>query len=129
MSVTVKLRTPIQAHGETLHELTLREPRGKDIASCGVPRSVVVRGKSTRIEVDTAVVYEYIVTLASIPPSSVDTISALDWDQLTNAVLGFFVPAGEGVAEAAGEAKTASGDEASNKVQMPFQELSTSAIS
>ena len=35
--VTVRLAVPIEAHGETLTELVLREPTGKDIRISGMP--------------------------------------------------------------------------------------------
>lgn len=127
MSVTVKLRSPITAHGETVSELVFREPRGKDIAACGMPRTFVIRSKSTVMEVDTASIHDYIVALAGIPPTSADQISASDWSDVTTAILGFFVPTDGAGDKPVGEkpAAPAPGVDLTGKILMPFQDSST----
>jgi hypothetical protein len=93
MSKTVKLTKPIQAHSQTLTELTLREPKGRDIASCGLPRGFSQRRRALSMDVDTDAVHGYISTLGNIPPSSVDQLDAADWMTLMGEVLDFFAPA------------------------------------
>jgi hypothetical protein len=101
MSTIVKLSKPIQAHGNTLTELTLNEPRGKDIAACGLPRIFTRKGDTTSMSTDTAVIHAYIVRLGNIPPSSADALSAADWIDVMNAVLDFFASAPEAAADGA----------------------------
>lgn len=86
MSVTVPLRRPIEAHGETVTSITLREPLGGDIARIGMPVNVIGVGG----HVDTAVVAAYIAELGGIPPSSVAKLSAADFLALTTEVVDFF---------------------------------------
>jgi hypothetical protein len=90
-STVLKLRKPIQAHGEAVNELTFREPTGKDIVAAGYPWKVTagVDGKAERIVVAHAI-QEYIVRLAGIPPSSVEALNALDWQDAMVTVANFF---------------------------------------
>jgi hypothetical protein len=128
MSTTVPLADPIQAHGQTVAQLTLQEPRGKDIAACGLPRTFTRKGDTSSMVVDAAAVHAYIVRLGNIPPSSADTISARDWMDVMGAVLGFFAPTPE-KAGAEGDAPPAHPQAAAPKapgtIAMPFQETST----
>lgn len=84
--VTVPLSRPIQAHGEELMALTLREPTGKDLRT-GMPYRILADGEMV---IDAGVVATLISSLCGIPPSSVDQLSALDFQEATAAVLGFF---------------------------------------
>ena len=88
MTVTVTLSKPIEAHGETLTELTLREPSGKDIRTFGMPYRVGAEDGS--VIIDAAAMHRYIAGLAAVPPSAVDKMSPLDWTAVMAAVLGFF---------------------------------------
>lgn len=88
MSAIVKLTTPIDAHGETLSELTLRKPNGKDIRINGMPFRMNSSDES--IITDSAVVHRYIASLAGIPPSAVDRLSPPDWVSAMSTVLDFF---------------------------------------
>ncbi len=88
VSVTVKLAVPIEAHGETLSELTMREPVGKDIRINGMPFRFHAEDGS--IITDAAAVHRYIAALAAVPPSTVDRLAPSDWSAAMAAVLGFF---------------------------------------
>lgn len=88
MTATVTLATPIEAHGETLSELTLRTPNGKDIRVTGMPFRMSSSDES--IITDAAVVHRYIANLAGIPPSAVDRLSPVDFFAAMGVVLGFF---------------------------------------
>ena len=88
MTVTVTLSTPIEAHGETLSALTLREPIGKDIRTLGMPYRISTEDGS--IIVDTGVVARYVSGLGGIPLSAVDKMPPGDWAGGMSAVLGFF---------------------------------------
>lgn len=85
--VKVPLRRPIQAHGEELRELTLREPTGKDLRVMGLPFGFSAGGE---VQIDAAATHRAISTLAGIPPSSVDQLSAQDFMGVTGALMGFF---------------------------------------
>lgn len=88
MTITVALTTPIEAHGDTLSALTLREPSGKDIRTNGMPFRMNADDNS--IVIDAAVAHRYISSLSSVPPSTVDRLTPADWWAATSAVLGFF---------------------------------------
>ena len=88
MTVTVNLAAPVEAHGETLTELTLREPTGKDIRSFGMPFRIGAEDGS--IVIDSAAMHRYIAGLAGLPPSAVDRMTPTDWQAAMAAVLGFF---------------------------------------
>nr|WP_314074885.1 phage tail assembly protein [uncultured Roseococcus sp.] len=83
----VTLHRPIKAHGEELHVLELREPTGRDLRICGLPYRVT---QGEEIIVDSAVMARLVVSLASIPMSSVDQLSAPDFQEVTGVVMGFF---------------------------------------
>ena len=61
MTVKITLTKPIEAHGQKVSELELREPNGGDIAECGLPFEMAVgtNGQSTG-KVDGAAVLRYI---------------------------------------------------------------------
>lgn len=86
----VPLHRPIQAHGEEVRELALREPSGKDLRLCGMPYRVT---QGEEVVIDSAVMARLIVSLAAIPMSSVDQLSAGDFQEVTGVVMGFFRPA------------------------------------
>jgi hypothetical protein len=88
MSVTVTLAKPIEAHGETLSQLTMREPTGKDIRINGMPFRF--HADDGTIVTDAASVHRYIAALAAVPPSAVDRLAPIDWASAMSAVLGFF---------------------------------------
>jgi hypothetical protein len=91
MSVTLPLSEPISAHGKILEALELRKPTGVDIRRCGVP--YVLRedtyGK-TEISFNCENVAKLIETLAQIPESSVNGMSAEDFQAAMGVITGFF---------------------------------------
>lgn len=87
MPATITLSTPIEAHGETLAALTLRDLTAKDIRVLGYPFAITAAGATAP---DAAAVGRYIVQLAAIPSSSVDKLSPRDFMTATGAVMGFF---------------------------------------
>jgi len=90
---TIKLSKPIQAQGETLDELKIREPVGADIRACGMPMAFIALADNPnqqRIEMNTAAIAQYISRLCDIPPSSVDQLALSDFARLMEIVSGFF---------------------------------------
>src|SRR5438874_1489956 len=87
----IPLIKPIEAHGETLKELDLREPLGEDIEKCGIPFDVIERDNGDVIsQFNTANAAKMICALASIPPSSFRKLSAPDTLKAMMALLSFF---------------------------------------
>lgn len=89
MSV-IKLSKPIEAHGEQVSELTLREPTTADVIEHGQPFLVVLSDDGSAIEIRTKIVSRYISLLAGIPMSSVKELPLTDFSKCQGAVMGFF---------------------------------------
>ncbi|MBS1198161.1 MAG: putative rane protein [Proteobacteria bacterium] len=89
---TVKLSNSITAHGDEVSELTLRPPITKDIIQLGLPTLIIpgADGESTGIEIRQPVIARYIMRLAGIPMSSVESLTISDFSLCTAAVMGFF---------------------------------------
>lgn len=95
--VALTLSKPIEAHGETVAKLHLREPNGDDVIACGHPGTIVpgADGKHS-IRIDTPTCGAYISRLAGIPMSSVKKMAGKDFAAGCNVVMGFF---GESIQE------------------------------
>lgn len=80
----IKLKKPIK-HGEELIEvLELREPTAKDIKKLGLPINFGKR------DVNSEVIFKYVVDLAALPPSVIDQLCAADFVTCIGVVTGFF---------------------------------------
>jgi phage FluMu protein gp41 len=92
MSTVIELKTPIQAHGEEVSKVTLREPTTEDIIDLGMPMLIVIGGdgKSTGIEMRQPVIAAYISRLGAIPMSSVKSLKPRDFSAVSAGVMGFF---------------------------------------
>lgn len=91
MSITVPLSKPINAHGESVIELELREPGGEDLMDIGYPYIVVQSDTGGQgVELRPKVVARYVSKLAQIPMSSVKQIGLADLQKLQGVVMGFF---------------------------------------
>lgn len=87
----VKLSKSIQAHGEEVRILTLREPTTEDIIDIGLPTLIIVGdGETAGVEVRQKVVAKYISTLAAIPLSAVRSLAPKDFSACTKEVMSFF---------------------------------------
>jgi hypothetical protein len=93
----MKLVKPIQAHGETVHELTFRELNGSDIMAAGFPMMQV----SIDTRVDPKAISALISRAANIPTSSVANMCALDWTRAMGQVMNFFSDPDSETSEAA----------------------------
>ena len=83
-AVTVHLRTPIEAHGETLSELVLSEP------TLGVLDGVHIEiGASGGVRLDLGDLHRVVAGMAGIPPSSARHIRMADMAPLARAVMDF----------------------------------------
>lgn len=90
-SIAHPLVKAIKAHGEEVNEVTLRRPSSKEIKQIGrMPYLLDDGGKPTP---NMAVISDYLVVCLAIPESSVDQLELVDLNQLTWAVIGFFLNA------------------------------------
>lgn len=83
------LSAPIQAHKETLTELTLRRPTPKECRDIGGLPYSLGDGNKPQPRLDVAA--QYIVLCAGIPLSSVDQLDLSDFNQVVWVVIGFFM--------------------------------------
>ena len=93
--ITYKLSTPIDAHGETLSQIELREPLAADVIKSGMPYQMAYgsSGNSSLI-IDSPACARLISGLAGIPTSSIGQMSLADFSDLQQLVIGYFVPSG-----------------------------------
>jgi saccharopine dehydrogenase-like NADP-dependent oxidoreductase len=89
--VMVPLSSPVEAHGETLHALAIRQPTGKDLRVMGLPFTLSTDGQM--VQIDGKAMHRAIAMLADVPPSTVDRLHARDFLAASGVVAGFF---GEG---------------------------------
>ena len=83
--LTVRLSAPIQAHGETVSELTLREP------TLGMLDDVhLFVGSAGELRVNLGDLHRVVAGMAGIPPSAARAISLRDLGEIGPALAGFF---------------------------------------
>ena len=88
--VKVPLVRAIEAHGEKLKELTLREPNGGDIMKCGQPFTIDITAEGAVINPNRpAEMGAMISECAGIPPSSVKALTVIDFLAATAAIVNF----------------------------------------
>ena len=79
-SITVPLKKPIQAHGETITEVTLRAPTLGDMEELGIGAAGIKNFKEFVAAVS---------RLGDIPPTSVRSILLSDFKALNDAIASF----------------------------------------
>lgn len=87
-----KLSKPIEADGETVSILTIREPSTEDIIECGNPVSFDPMKSPPTITPDDVRMAKMIARLAGIPPSSLKKMAPKDFLALQWVVVPFFMP-------------------------------------
>ena len=91
MSDLVKLQVAIEAHGETVSELTMRRPTVQEVRAIkALPYKI---DKNEEVTLDMDVSAKYIAVCAGIPPSSVNQLDLSDLNSLSWAVASFFMSA------------------------------------
>ena len=85
--IKVPLSEPVTAYGETIDEIVLRRPKGRDIRDCGYPFKVYEDGGVEPIAIGIA---RYISTLGKIPMGAVDQLEPVDFNAAMTAILDFF---------------------------------------
>ncbi|MEW5422654.1 phage tail assembly protein [Amorphus sp. 3PC139-8] len=86
--LTLPLSKPIQAHGEEVKRLTLRELEPTDILACGNP--IVVLAEEGAFRFDQKVMHRLMARVCGVPPSSLERMALSDYMALQNLVNGFF---------------------------------------
>jgi hypothetical protein len=89
--VTVKLRRPIvgMKRDELLHELTFREPTGRDINTCGNPVRIDSNGE---IQVDEKKMTNMMAQLSGVLPPLLQGMHPVDWNSCYYRLRPFFLP-------------------------------------
>jgi hypothetical protein len=91
IKLIVKLTKPITAHGETVDEITLREPTVEEVMEEGYPFLLVqARSGDHGVEIRLKVIARYVMRLAGIPMSSVKQLSLSDLKRCQTEVMSFF---------------------------------------
>jgi len=92
VSTTLQLIKPITAHGEEVSELTLRDIVTKDIMEVGLPTLMIpsADGTSVGVEIRQKVIAQYVIRMAKIPRSSVESLHPADWGKCQEWCMGFF---------------------------------------
>ena len=95
--IKVPLSKPIEAHGEKVKALELKEPTGEDLMACGLPYSLGLPDEdsdaSSTMGFNTHACAKLISRMAGIPLGSIKKMSAPDFQRaITDGVMPFFNP-------------------------------------
>ncbi len=90
-AVTVQLKSPVKYRGGVISEITFREPTFKDLKELGIPGTT---DGATEAQAVTEMM-KYLVRLANIEEKAFDLVSVRDTLACVQAIVPFFVPAGE----------------------------------
>lgn len=83
----ITLKKPIEAHGEQITEIELRDITGGDVIDLGHPLNITSEGSFTfRMDV----VARYVVRLGNVPASTVREMSPGDLSTCAGEIAGFF---------------------------------------
>lgn len=88
MAVTLKLRAPIEAHGQTLHVLELRDPNTDDAIE--VDKMPYTLNEKGRVQPLPGVAAQYLSRMAAVPPSSIAQLHLADFNDAAWIVANFF---------------------------------------
>ncbi|MFG0828766.1 phage tail assembly protein [Pseudomonas sp. CJQ_7] len=98
MTQVLQLSAPIEAHGESMQELTLRRPTVQEVRTIkALPYRI---DKSEEVTLDMDVAAKYIAVCAGIPPSSVNQLDLSDLNTASWVIAGFFMSAASKTSEA-----------------------------
>ena len=87
---TIPLTKPVKAHDQEIQSLVLREVCSEDILELGFPFLIHQKDGGTAIELRPKIVSQYLVRLASVPPSAIKQLQVEDLMTCQAVVLGFF---------------------------------------
>ena len=83
------LSEPIKAHGETLHELSVRRPTTEECRA--IKAFPYVLGDTGLPVAEPEAAAKYMAVCCAIPPSSVNQLDLHDFNNLAWQIIGFFV--------------------------------------
>ncbi|WP_211238056.1 phage tail assembly protein [Derxia gummosa] len=84
----IPLESPVTIGDDTITELSLRRPSGKDVRELGFPYRLTAIGD---VAIDAGIACKYASRLAAVPPSTIDALDPVDISTLAQTVLGFFM--------------------------------------
>lgn len=84
----LRLRKPVDAHGEKVKYLTFKEPTGGDIERIGNPVSMA----GGTLNFDAPIMTQMMSHLAQVPTSAIRGLHSNDWTNAAYAIWNFFVP-------------------------------------
>lgn len=87
----MKLSAPIEAHGESITELTLRRPTVQEVRTIKALPYKIDKNEDVSLDMDVAA--KYIAVCGGIPPTSVNQLDLADLNSLSWEVAGFFMSA------------------------------------
>lgn len=97
MTQVFKLSSPVDAHGDTLQELTLRRPTVLEVRAIkALPYRI---DKNEEVTLDMDVAAKYIAVCSGIPPSSVNQMDLSDLNTASWVIAGFFMSAASRTSE------------------------------
>ena len=91
-NITLTLRTPIQAHGEEISELTFRPPTSQDLIDIGSPVKLDMASDPPAISHDERRFAQMMARLAAVPPSSIAKMHHSDFISAEWLLSPFFIP-------------------------------------
>ncbi len=89
---TLDLSKPIEAHGETISRLVLREPTARDLLNIGNPVIFDPLSEPPKLVHDERRMNQMLSALAGLPPSSIAMMAPRDWITAAWGISPFFVP-------------------------------------
>lgn len=92
---TRKLQRPITAHGETLEEISFREPTAADISRYGNPVRFNLFGDTSDISFYEDKMTAMLAQLSGVNPKAIESMSTQDWTSCAWGIAGFFLPVRE----------------------------------
>lgn len=97
--ITIKLSTPILVLNETVHEVTVRPPLGKDLIAAGNPlrmgmsaRDAASGNEAVTTDFDMPVMARMIARLCNLTQTAVEDMDAADFYRISMEIMGFLAP-------------------------------------
>jgi hypothetical protein len=90
--VKIRLRKPVQAHGEIVKELTFRAPTGNDIMALGDQYPLLMDFQTGDTRWNPGPMGMAMALLAQVPPSTIKLMHGKDWSTCALAIMPFFLP-------------------------------------
>lgn len=86
------LRKTVIANGESVNEITFREPTGADIERVGNPITVGLYENQPKVHFEAQTMTQMMSALAGVPPSTIRQMHPRDWNNGAWLLANFFMP-------------------------------------